>query len=66
MTYKEDKKNLFVRLRDKWNAREARRKEKLRAINEKYRGKMQAIDERQKRREEKMDAINEKYKKKCA
>ena len=57
MTHKEDKKGFFVRLRDKWNAREARRKEKLRAINEKYRGKMKAI-------QDDTSAINEKYKKK--
>ena len=36
MTHKEDKKNLFVRLRDKWNEQEARRKEKRRAMNEKF------------------------------
>ena len=63
MTYKEDKKNLFVRLRDKWGAREARRKEKLRAINEKYRGKMQAIDEKYKK---KMRVIQQRHKHRMA
>ena len=58
------KKSFFERIKDNWRAREARRKEKLRGVNEKFRKKMQAIDEKEKERNIKYREKMEKYREK--